>query len=251
MAWMQRRIAAAGADIVEMLKIHQVLEYAAHDAVSEKLPRLDARQVSVGSAHCGVARLKARQAQRWAEVRHCWKASICKGCSRNTASMRTISLGLALLQCGAIDRAIDVIEAGHSATKGHCRLDELLEVIKPLRDDKDPGSPLGRLRAAIGEADACLLRDDLPGARTAIDRRIVWQSGEVQSLARLAEVELRADPDRAVTLPQGACAWTLPRRATGVRVAQGATTAGHELGGVADRRPRDARTGVARSARCA
>jgi hypothetical protein len=129
--------------------------------------------------------------------------------------------GLALLQCGG-----DSIGRSTSSRRATARrraiasLDELLEVIKPLRDDKDPCSPLGRLRAAIVEADACLLRDDLPGARAAIDRRIVWQSGEVQSLARLAEVELRAEPDRAIRRFRKALALgAIPRREPDVQIA--------------------------------
>jgi hypothetical protein len=51
--------------------------------------------------------------------------------------------GLALLQDGAHERAINVIEEGRRTTKGYCRLDDLLAVIKPLRDEKDPCSPLG------------------------------------------------------------------------------------------------------------
>lgn len=49
------------------------------------------------------------------------------------------------------------------------------------------------LSAAIAEADECLSRNDVSGARAAIDRREVWNSGEVQSLARLVDVELREE----------------------------------------------------------
>jgi superfamily II DNA or RNA helicase len=56
------------------------------------------------------------------------------------------------------------------------------------------GFPIRQIRKAVRDADACLRAGDDPSARAAIDRPIVWAGGEVQSLARLAEVELRHDP---------------------------------------------------------
>jgi hypothetical protein len=89
--------------------------------------------------------------------------------------------------------------------------------------------------ASADVADACLLRDDLPGART---RRsiggIVWQSGEVQSLARLAEVELRAEPDRDVGRFRKALALARFLDAQGRPGCARSYPAGHELGGAAD-----------------
>ncbi len=146
-----------------------------------------------------LAALRAAQAhaeaERWAEVRQMLEGVDLQALLPEYRQHAYHIFGLALLRDGARERAVNVIEEGRRTTKGYCRFDDLLAVI---RDEKDPCSPLGELRAAIGEADACLLHDDLPGARVAIDRRIVWQSGEVQSLARLAEVELRTDPDRAI-----------------------------------------------------
>jgi hypothetical protein len=195
--WMERQIAASGGDIVELLKIHTVLMCANRPSAREDFLRwLQSNRPS--DPHLAVLRAEEHaQAQRWDEVRSSLEGvelGVLLPVYRRHAHH---ILGLALLRTGDLARALDVLEVGHSTTTGHCRLDELLAVLRPLRDDGDPSSPLGRLRAAIHEADAGLLCDDLPSARAAIDRRIVWQSGEVQSLARLAEVELRAEPDRA------------------------------------------------------
>ena len=198
MAWMQRRLAASGMDIVELLKVYQVLEYGAPPIVREKF--IDWMQENLPSDPHIVALRAADHAtaQRWAEVRSLLEGIDLQALLPEYHQHAHHLFGLALLWSGELDRAIDVLEKGRGAVKGYCDIDELLEVIRPLRDDGDPCSPLGRLRASIREADACLARDDLPGARAAIDQRIVWESGEVQSLARLVEVELRAEADPAV-----------------------------------------------------
>ncbi len=193
MAWMERQIAVSDGNIVELLKIHTMLEISGQPVVREHF--LGWLQENLPSDPHVAALRAADQArdQRWAEVRSSLEGvdlrTLVPECRRQAHHI----LGFALLQNGESARAIEVIEAGRSATEGYCQLDGLLEALRRLIDDKDPCSSLGLLRAAICEADACLLRDDLPGARAAIDRRIVWQSGEVQSLARLAEVELRTD----------------------------------------------------------
>ena len=194
-AWMQRRIAASGADVVELLKIYQVLLDASLSTVREDFLCWMTENRPLDPHLAALRAAEHARAERWAEVRQMLEGVDLQTLLPEYRQHAYHIFGLALLQDGAHERAVNVIEEGRRTTKGYCRFDDLLAVI---RDEKDPCSPLGEIRAAIGEADACLLRDDLPGARVAIDRRIVWQSGEVQSLARLAEVELRTDPDRAI-----------------------------------------------------
>ena len=196
-AWMRRQIAASGRNIVELLKIHHILDYGGQTVVcedflcwlEEKLPS-DPHVAALRAA-------KHAMAKRWAEVRSMLDGVDLQALLPEYRQHAHHIFGLSLLAGGELDRSIDVIESHQDATNGHCHLDELLAVLRPLRDDKAPSSPLVRLRTAICEADAYLLRNDLSGARAAIDRPIVWQGGEVQSLARLAEVELREEPERA------------------------------------------------------
>jgi superfamily II DNA or RNA helicase len=195
MAWMQRRLAAAGTDVVELLEIYHVLHDVSQPTVLENFL---CRMTDIRPSDPHIAALRALEyarAKRWAEVRQMLEGVDLQALLPAYRQHAHHIFGLALLQAGAFERALNVIEEGHRTTKGSCQLKDLLEVI---RDRNDSCSPLGLLRAAIGEADACLVREDLAGARAAIDRRIVWQGGEVQSLARLAEVELRAEPDRAL-----------------------------------------------------
>ena len=195
MAWMERQIAVSHANIAALLKLEKVLAIAGQIVVREQF--LGWLQENL-PADPHVAALRAADLakdQHWAGVLSLLEwidlGALIPEYRRHAHHI----LGFALLQAGEFERAIKILEAGRSATTGDCQIDELLAAIRALRDDKDPDSSPRALRAAICEADVCLLRDDLPGARAAIDRRIVWQSGEVQSLARLADVELRTESD--------------------------------------------------------
>jgi hypothetical protein len=69
MAWIQRQIAASGSDIVELLKVYQVLEYADQPVVRGKF--IDWMQENLPSDPHLVALRAAEHAtaQRWAQVR--------------------------------------------------------------------------------------------------------------------------------------------------------------------------------------
>ncbi len=199
MAWVERQIEASEADFAAIMRIKAVLEIAGQFAVlgqflgwlHETMPS-DPHVVALRASDFA-------RSQHWSEVLSLLEWADLGALIPEYRRHAHHILGFALLQAGEFDRAIKVLEAGRAATTGDCQFDELLAAIRALRDDKDPGSSLRPLRAAIHEADACLLRDDMPGARAAIDRRIVWQSGEVQSLARLAEVELRSESNGPVS----------------------------------------------------
>ncbi len=197
-AWMQRRLAEAGADIAELLKIHHALEHGQQQVLRENFLCWMEENLPSDPHTVALRAAEHARAMRWADVRSMLECVDLNTILPEHRQHAYHIYGLALLHGGETERAIAVIEEGHRTTTNGCHLDELLAAIRPLRDENDPCSPLGRLRAAIDEADACLLRDDLPGGRAALGRRIVWEGGEVQSLARLAEVELRAEPGPAV-----------------------------------------------------
>jgi hypothetical protein len=229
--------------IVELLKIHQVLDYASLSTVSRGISSLDAGEFATRIRTLAALRAAEHaRAQRWAEVRPAGRRRSASAAPRVPSACAPY---LRARVAPRLERSTGDRRHRRRATKDEGILPARRFArgdAQPLRDDKDPCSPLGRAPCRnIGEADACLLRDDLPGARAAIDRRIVWQSGEVQSLARLAEVELRADrsaPDASARRLRLRDSSTR----TGCRHAtQGATSAGHELAGAADRRPRAAR----------
>ena len=197
--WMQRQIESAGTDIEAVLGLYHVLQGASRRTLVERLLCWMQENLPSDPHTVLLHAVEHVRADNWAEVSRLLESvniqSLLPEYRRHTYHL----FGLALLREGKIERAITVIEAGQAqTTKGSCKLVELLEVIRPhqitVDHDKGQPSPLGELRAAIREADACLHRDDLTGARAAIDQHIVWQSGEVQSLARLAEVELRSNP---------------------------------------------------------
>jgi hypothetical protein len=190
-AWMQRRIGAFGTDIAALLRTYHLLGYAGHERVRENCLRW-MQDNHPFDPHIAVVRAgEHARVERWAEVRQ-WLEGIDLHAVLPEYRQHTLHIfALSLLRDGEVDRAISLVEEGQRTTTGCCHLKDLLAAIRPR-----PSSPLGKLCAAISEADACLVRDDLPGARAAIDRRCVWQTGEIQSLARLAEVELRTEPDR-------------------------------------------------------
>jgi hypothetical protein len=115
-------------------------------------------------------------------------------------------LGSALLMEGQPDEAWEVLKRG-AALPGRCKLGGLLQLAWPRdRLDELPGelgedeAPVRRLADAVASADACLARDDLAGARRAVEDPVVWEAQETQSLARFAEVLLR-EPDAPASRP--------------------------------------------------
>lgn len=103
---------------------------------------------------------------------------------------------LALIHAGESDAAVKVLQTGMLAGKGRCNLQELLELVEPLPDDlEDSGaSIIRRIRQTARKFDAYCVRGDVVGAREAIDVFHIWDAGEVQSLARLAEAYLQFEP---------------------------------------------------------
>lgn len=103
---------------------------------------------------------------------------------------------LALIQAGEFECAVPVLRTGMLTGEGRCNLQELLELVEPLPNDvEDPGaSVIRRIRLTARKFDAYFGRGDVVGAREAIDVVHIWDAGEVQSLARLAEAYLQFEP---------------------------------------------------------
>jgi uncharacterized protein HemY len=112
-------------------------------------------------------------------------------------------LGHALLGRGQTEEARRVLEKGAAIAGGRCDLSLLLAVVTPL--PASLGAPeaetwnadqtaVRSLLAAIRDADARLAQGDATGARHALDRLVVTESREVQSLGRAAEAWLRDGP---------------------------------------------------------
>jgi hypothetical protein len=128
-----------------------------------------------------------------------WSAAACFLAARSSPVPKDIArhrahlLVLASLGTGTLAGARAIIEAAERF-RGLCRLKSLLPLTLPpeaFSDRRRWGA--GRPRAwqvvgAVRAADAALARGDLSKALAALDRPAVWNSNDVQSLARLADV---------------------------------------------------------------
>ena len=107
---------------------------------------------------------------------------------------------IACLATGAIAEAHRTIRAARRSP-GLCRFESLLPLTRPPEEFADPkrwgpGRPLAwQAVGAVRAADGALARGDLASALAALDRPAVWASGEIQSLARLAELCLSESTD--------------------------------------------------------
>lgn len=190
-AWMHRQFNAASADVAQLLNVHDTLLLATQSKVAEELRR---KMTEMDASDPHVVLLEAEAHHRdWPSVRRALEGIDLRTIIAERRQHAYHLLALALFYEGEIERAIAVVEEGQRDSQGRCRLSELLEMMRPV--PAGSRSRIHELRAALEEADGCLLRGDLFGARAAIDRRNVWCSGEVHSLACLAEVELRTEPD--------------------------------------------------------
>jgi len=198
MTWMQRRLTANDADIVNLLVAYDMLCSAGQSTVADELLRR-LKENWPSDPHLMLLEAQAlAEAEHWAEVRDRLEGIDLRAIIPERRQHAYHLLAFASLREGAPERATAVIEEGLGASQGDCRLAELLVVVEPIHsnpDDAKTRSSTLELRVAIRDADICLLHGDPSGARTAIDRRIVWQGQEVQSLARLADTQLLAEPD--------------------------------------------------------
>ncbi len=111
-------------------------------------------------------------------------------------------LGLARLWLGDADKARAAFEETQKLD-GSCNVEGLCQLLAPLPSPLDPehwaeDQPLvRRLRACVTAADAAIVGGDLEAAIEILERPLVWSAQEVQSLARLAEAQLRLADDRA------------------------------------------------------
>lgn len=193
MAWMERQIVEVGADSPGLASVFYALQISNHSAVAEALLRRIAEKVP-SDPH--LALLEAElyvNHRRWGEVRQRLDGVDLRGLAVERRQHAHHILGLALLEGGEVERAIAAFEEGLKVGQGTCQLAPLLALFGPRPPEGDDADVLRELRAAIDDTDGRLLRDE--PARAAIDRPIVWNSREVQSLARLAEMELSVEPE--------------------------------------------------------
>jgi hypothetical protein len=123
-------------------------------------------------------------------------------------------LGLAFLNLGEADEAQRLFERGMAIQGGRCDLGMLLALATPLAASAAEPEPawaaeqlaVRDLFAAIEAADRCLTRTDAAAAIIALDRLVVTETGEVQSLARRAEAYLLDDDAAGQSLFEKACA---------------------------------------------
>ena len=123
-------------------------------------------------------------------------------------------LGLSLLNLGETDQARKAFERGLAIKGGRCELMMLLALATPLAEPTVMPEPpwtmeqlaVRELVAAIEAADTFLLRGDATSALVALDRLLVTETGEVQSLARRAEARLLGSDAAEEGLFEKACA---------------------------------------------
>jgi hypothetical protein len=122
-------------------------------------------------------------------------------------------LGQALLHLGEPEQALSVLARCAEYPDGTCDVSTLLALATPLSEPfSAPGIPwtpellaLREVVAAIELADACLDRGDARSATGALDRLVVTEASEVQSLARQAESALRNEDAGEEALFEKAC----------------------------------------------
>lgn len=155
----------------------------------------DHPEVRVGEARpiAGVA--------QWSKVRDLLVSVNPSGLDGGTARHLHHLLGQALLNLGEPEQARRALERCAEYPDGTCDVSALLALATPLSESfSAPGIPwtpeqlaLREVVAAVEVADACLDRGDAASALRALDRLVVTEAGEVQSLARRAESVLRVE----------------------------------------------------------
>ena len=110
-------------------------------------------------------------------------------------------VAVAKLHLDEPEEALRAIKRGRAVSGGGCNLGCLFALAAPLGGEGETEAAWSAEQAAVRElvravasADALLSQGDAEGARIALDRRVVWEAREVQSLARLAEAHLAAEP---------------------------------------------------------
>lgn len=136
---------------------------------------------------------------RWRGVLDLLQSVDPSGLDGGTAQHLHHLLGLALLNLGKTEEARRVFERGAAQEGGNCELMTLLALTTPLEEATAAEGRAWTLEqlavralvAAVEAADTCLAQGDAPGAIATLDRLLVTETGEVQSLARRAEAYLR------------------------------------------------------------
>lgn len=153
---------------------------------------------------------------RWHEVADLLLSTNPSGLDRGAAQHLHHLLGLALLNLGETEQARRTFERGAACEGGNCELTLLLALATPLAEataaQDRPWTPeqlaVRKLVAMVEAADACLERGDAASALVTLDRLLVTETGEVQSLARRAEAHLRgSETDPGIFEKASALAW--------------------------------------------
>jgi hypothetical protein len=136
--------------------------------------------------------------ERWSEVLELLTMTDPSGLDDGTAQHLHHMLGRAFLFLGEPEEARRILERGARYRDGKCDLEVLVAIATPLAqataaEDREwtPDQLAAReLVRAVETADSCLARGDAAGAIVALDRLVITEAGEVQSLARRAEAQL-------------------------------------------------------------
>jgi hypothetical protein len=157
-------------------------------------------------AHVGGALEGARaqiNTRQWKEAAEALRAIDAAKLDAGRAMHLYHLLAIAELHLGEAERARWSLEQGRAAGDGGCcDLSSLIALATPLGEAGEEeasawSADQAAVRAvvrAVASADARLAEGDAAGARAALERRVVWEAREVQSLGRLAEAHLAEEP---------------------------------------------------------
>jgi hypothetical protein len=192
-----RNLVAAGSEAEELTAVLARLR--AYGLCREALPRLVHELAERYPDDAGALMLRAEylaDAECWSEARSILeKTDISKLDADRRSHLRHL-LGLSRLLAGETEKAREVFQEGVEEEHWRCRMASLHHLTQPMADPPRPEEwdstqpVVCQLLGAIRTADAALSAGDVEAARQAIDRPIVWQTEELQSVARLAGVYL-------------------------------------------------------------
>jgi hypothetical protein len=191
-SWFERFNAALVRDDPDrMMDLARAFELVGDRDLGPKLEATAARKHPENAAvRLGEARTLTN-VMRWAEVRDRLAPIDPSSLDAGSAQHRHHMLGMALLGLGEREEARCVLREGTAIQGGRCDLSLPLAMATPLDAEGEEAWSADQafvrdLLGAVETADARLAQGDPAGARCALDRLVVTEAHEVQSLGRLA-----------------------------------------------------------------